>query len=130
MKTLVALEELGLAVLGWYVFVMSGQVWWLFLLLFFAPDIAMLGYLAGPKAGGVIYNIVHHRGLAVVLAAVGFLGGQGWLLAAGGIILAHSSVDRIFGYGLKHTDAFKHTHLGWIGESGRGGGSGPDLRDS
>ena len=24
-------------------------------------------------------------------------------------------MDRMFGYGLKYDDAFKHTHLGWIG---------------
>jgi hypothetical protein len=27
----------------------------------------------------------------------------------------HSSLDRVFGYGLKHEDAFQNTHLGRIG---------------
>ena len=30
-------------------------------------------------------------------------------------LLGHSSFDRVFGYGLKHEDAFQHTHLGRIG---------------
>jgi hypothetical protein len=34
---------------------------------------------------------------------------------AGTILLGHSSFDRVFGYGLKHEDAFQNTHLGMIG---------------
>ncbi|MEW6083560.1 MAG: DUF4260 family protein [Chloroflexota bacterium] len=30
-------------------------------------------------------------------------------------LLGHSSLDRVFGYGLKHKDAFQNTHLGRIG---------------
>jgi len=32
-------------------------------------------------------------------------------------LLGHSSFDRVFGYGLKHEDAFQNTHLGRIGRS-------------
>ena len=28
------------------------------------------------------------------------------------ILFGHASMDRIFGYGLKFSDNFKHTHLG------------------
>ena len=31
------------------------------------------------------------------------------------LLLAHTSMDRVMGYGLKHTDSFQHTHLGRIG---------------
>lgn len=37
------------------------------------------------------------------------------LQLAGLILLGHSSLDRVLGYGLKYADSFKHTHLGWIG---------------
>jgi hypothetical protein len=32
-------------------------------------------------------------------------------------LLGRSSFDRVFGYGLKHEDAFQSTHLGRIGKS-------------
>jgi hypothetical protein len=32
-------------------------------------------------------------------------------------MLGHSSADRILGYGLKYSDSFHHTHLGWIGRA-------------
>ena len=30
-------------------------------------------------------------------------------------MVSHASFDRVFGYGLKYEDAFRHTHLGMIG---------------
>ena len=43
-----------------------------------------------------------------------FLGSQ-WLLLAGIVLFGHASMDRLFGYGLKFSDSFHHTHLGKIG---------------
>ncbi|MFN3866237.1 MAG: DUF4260 family protein, partial [Demequina sp.] len=37
------------------------------------------------------------------------------LLAAAWVF--HVGVDRALGYGLKHADSFRHTHLGWIGRA-------------
>lgn len=37
-------------------------------------------------------------------------------MLAGVILFAHASMDRIFGYGLKYADDFKHTHLQEIGD--------------
>lgn len=37
------------------------------------------------------------------------------LQLAGVILLGHSSLDRVLGYGLKHADSFQNTHLGVIG---------------
>ncbi len=39
------------------------------------------------------------------------------LLLAGIIMFGHSGMDRVFGYGLKHTDSFSNTHLGRIGKT-------------
>jgi hypothetical protein len=36
---------------------------------------------------------------------------------AGAILLSHSAMDRMFGYGLKHESGFKNTHLGIIGKN-------------
>lgn len=116
MKTLLKIEELLLAALAFYLFRQLDYAWWWFLVLFLAPDLSMLGYLLGPKVGAWCYNAVHHKGVAVALFLLGTYGQTPWLQLAGLVMLAHSSVDRVFGYGLKYPDAFQHTHLGKIGQ--------------
>jgi hypothetical protein len=115
MKSLIRLEEVGLFLFTFFLFTRLTYAWWLFPLLLLAPDLGMLGYLISPRVGAVSYNLLHHRGMAVIL----YLGGIALLLPplqiAGLIMLGHSSLDRVFGYGLKYADAFQHTHLGWIG---------------
>jgi hypothetical protein len=37
----------------------------------------------------------------------------------GGMLFAHSSLDRVMGFGLKFTDSFNHTHLGVAGKQKR-----------
>jgi hypothetical protein len=117
MKTLIKIEELFVTLLSFYLFLNLGYAWWLFLVLFLAPDLSMLGYLFGPKAGAWTYNIVHHKGVAITLFILGgFLQVQP-LQIAGLILLGHSSLDRVMDYGLKYADAFQHTHLGKIGRA-------------
>lgn len=116
MKQLLQLEEaamLALAlVLVYSLHLPSG--WWLYPLLIIGPDISMLGYLAGTRVGAFSYNLFHHKGVALTLFLVGLLAHQPGCETAGLILFGHSSLDRIFGYGLKFTDDFKHTHLGWL----------------
>ena len=47
--------------------------WWLFLVLVLAPDLAMVGYVAGARAGAVAYDAVHTYALPVALAAAGVI---------------------------------------------------------
>jgi hypothetical protein len=115
MKTLVRLEEFGLFLFSIYLFALLPFPWWYFPLLFFVPDLGMLGYLAGPRLGAFVYNFVHHRALAVTCYATGVWLGMPVLALGGVIIFAHSSLDRAMGYGLKFTDGFNNTHLGTIG---------------
>lgn len=91
-----------------------GQPVWIWALLFFAPDLSMIGYIANTRLGAYIYNLFHHRTLAILLAATGLLLASNVLVAIGIILFAHSSFDRMLGYGLKYNDDFKHTHLGWM----------------
>jgi hypothetical protein len=56
----------------------------LFALLILAPDLSMLGYLAGVKIGSTTYNLMR---------------------------LAHIGGDRVLGFGLKYPTEFKDTHL-------------------
>ena len=115
MKTLLRLEEFLMFGLALLLFSKLGSSWGLFALLFFAPDLSMLGYLINPRLGAWTYNLIHHKGLGIALYASGFLLSVPWLMFAGTLLFAHSSFDRIFGYGLKHEDAFQNTHLGRIG---------------
>ncbi len=117
MKNLIRLEQLFLVVLSGYLFSTLEYAWWWYVILFFTPDLSMLGYLAGPRVGAVIYNLVHHKGVAVALYVAGALLGSQPLQLAGVIMLGHSSFDRVFGYGLKYPDSFQHTSLGMIGKA-------------
>jgi hypothetical protein len=92
-----------------------GFAWWAFALLFLAPDLSMLGYLAGPRAGAAIYNLAHSGALALALTLLGFFGGAPAVAAVGLIWIAHIGCDRALGYGLKYETAFADTHLGHIG---------------
>ena len=115
MKTLLRLEEFAFFLFSIYLFQLLPFPWWYFPLLWLVPDLSMLGYLAGPRVGAAIYNLVHHRGLALLYYVLGVVLGLPVLALAGDILLAHSSLDRVFGYGLKLPDGFGSTHLGRIG---------------
>lgn len=117
MKKLIVLEELFLVLLAIFLFRNLGYDWWWFAIFFLAPDLSMVGYLAGPRMGAMTYNFVHHKALAISVYIAGVLLASPLLQFAGLILLAHSSFDRIFGYGLKYSDAFQHTHLGMIGSA-------------
>jgi hypothetical protein len=112
MKTLLRIEEAFLFLLSVFLFSRIGYAWWWFPLLLFAPDIGMLGYLINPKAGACLYNVIHHRAVAVTLYVLGALLSIDILQLAGAILFAHSSLDRVLHYGLKYGDRFAHTHLG------------------
>jgi hypothetical protein len=93
----------------------AGFSWPAFALFFLAPDLAMLAYLAGPRAGAIAYNLAHTYVLAAALTLAGFFAGAP-IAAAGGLIwIAHIGFDRALGYGLKYSSAFGDTHLGRIG---------------
>jgi hypothetical protein len=115
MKNLLKLEELFLFGLSLFLFSGLDYSWGWYALLFLTPDLSMLGYLANARLGAWTYNLIHHKGLAVVLYVLGYLLANPALMFAGTLLLGHSSLDRVFGYGLKYPDAFQNTHLGRIG---------------
>ncbi|MFH7016543.1 DUF4260 domain-containing protein [Flavobacterium sp. FlaQc-47] len=116
MKTVIKLEEFGLFALGIYLFSLLNYQWWWFLVLLLAPDLSMIGYAFGNKAGAFFYNVFHHKGLAVLLYMTGCYLQIEILQLIGIILFSHSAMDRIFGYGLKYDKGFKYTHLGEIGK--------------
>jgi hypothetical protein len=96
-------------------FLFLGLPWWAFALLLIVPDVSMVGYLRGPRVGAILYNVVHNLATGVAVAGIGLAIGSVPLAAAGAILVAHSGMDRIAGYGLKFPDSFHATHLGRIG---------------
>ena len=95
-----------------------GVPWWALAPGFFLPDLAMAGYLAGPRVGAWLYNLAHLPAGGIILIAAGSVTGNTGLLIAGALWLGHCGFDRLLGYGLKSPEGFQHTHLGRIG--GRG----------
>lgn len=102
------LTALALA-LGGY-FTLDGPIW-LLAVLALAPDLSMLGYLAGPKLGSLSYNIVHTYTLPLALGAFGFWVDIRLAFLIALIWVGHIGADRLFGYGLKFESGFKNTHL-------------------
>lgn len=117
MKNLLKLEEVALMALGIFMFGLLGYSWWWLPALILLPDAAMVGYLAGPKIGAYLYNIAHHRGVAILLYFLGIQFMWPMLQLISTILFIHIAMDRIFGYGLKFEKGFKFTHLGEIGKS-------------
>ncbi|MCK0160835.1 DUF4260 domain-containing protein [Allomuricauda sp. F6463D] len=115
MKTTLKLEELMMFILGIYLFNQLDYAWWWFLVLLLTPDIGMLGYLFGNRTGAIMYNLFHHKGIAVVMYFVGIYFSIPLCQFVGIILFSHASLDRMFGYGLKYDKGFKFTHLGEIG---------------
>lgn len=89
--------------------------WWIWIPIFLAPDLSMLGYLMGNKVGAFTYNLFHHQLMAIAIAGTGLVFQLPYLELAGLVLLGHSSLDRIMGYGLKFNKGFKFTHLGEMG---------------
>lgn len=102
------LTVLGLSV-GGYV-ALDGPIWML-VVLALAPDLSMVGYLAGPKVGSLSYNLVHTYTLPLVLGAIGFRAAEPVAIWVAFVWAGHIGADRFFGYGLKYDTEFEDTHL-------------------
>lgn len=95
-----------------------GHPWLLFAAVLFLPDAGMAGYAAGSRAGAAVYNAFHTELAPAGMALAAWLAHLPLGMAVALAWFAHVGMDRLLGYGLKHGDAFRHTHLGWIGRAG------------
>ena len=109
------LEGLLIFILSIVLFARSGDSWWRFGLLLLVPDISMVGYYVNVRFGAIAYNVVHSYVGPVVWTLVALALGHSTSLPFILIWTAHIGVDRALGYGLKYTESFKKTHLGWLG---------------
>jgi Domain of unknown function (DUF4260) len=110
-RILLHTEGVAVAAVAVTLYFHEGYEWWLLLVLALAPDLAMLGYAAGPRVGATAYDLVHTYVGPVLLGAAGVIWSSDAALALALIWLTHIGVDRAVGYGLKYPSGFKETHL-------------------
>ena len=89
----------------------QGGRWPMLAALILAPDVSMLGYLAGPRIGSVSYNAVHNYAGPVLLLGTSAVADNSTGVRVGLVWLAHLGLDRMVGYGLKYATGFKDTHM-------------------
>ena len=105
------LEALALAIaaMAGYRFFDGG--WGFYFAVWLAPDLAMLGYIWGPRVGSICYNTTHALILPFGLTALGITTANPLLTQLGLVWVSHVGIDRVLGYGLKYRDGFHHTHF-------------------
>lgn len=118
-RALLRLEGLAVFGVALAAYAQLGQGWSFFAALFLLPDLALLAYLAGPRAGAIAYNATHaYLGALGLLAAASYPGFDSPVALGVALIwLAHIGMDRALGYGLKYAGGFRHTHLGMLGRA-------------
>ena len=114
-RTLLRLEGLTLFAGMTLLYAVWDGSWWVCAILFLAPDLSFLGYLAGPRLGAIVYNAAHSYMAPMALMTTGFALSSPLVLSIAMIWLAHIGIDRALGYGLKYSAGFGFTHLGRIG---------------
>ena len=108
---LLRVEGVALLVLSVLHYRVKGDGWLMFGVLLLAPDLSMLGYIAGPQVGAAIYNTFHTYAMPAVVGALGMIFASPLMVAVALIWFAHIGMDRTVGYGLKYPTSFKDTHL-------------------
>jgi hypothetical protein len=109
--SLLRVEGVALLVLSVLLYRVNGGGWLMFGVLLLAPDLSMLGYLAGPRVGAAIYNAFHAYAMPAVVSALGMIFASPVAMAVALIWFAHIGMDRTVGYGLKYPSSFNDTHL-------------------
>jgi hypothetical protein len=110
-RVLLRLEGIAALALAAYGYGELGGRWLWFVVFFLAPDLTLLGYLAGPRAGAIAYNLIHTYAAAAMLLAAGWTLGVPVLQLVALVLAAHIGLDRAVGYGLKYPSAAKDTHM-------------------
>ena len=110
-KRLLHIEGLTVLLVACIAYREIGDSWGKFAALFLTPDLLMLGYLFGKKAGAQVYNAGHTYTAPFLLWIIVYFAHQPLLFPLCLIWVAHIGFDRFLGYGLKYNTEFKDTHL-------------------
>ena len=118
-RALLRLEGVSIFAIATVMYWRLGETWWLFAVLFLAPDLSFFAYLGGARVGAVTYNLLHTIVGPILLALAGLFVPYEPAMAVALIWLAHCGADRALGYGLKYETGFGFTHLGRVGRAAR-----------
>ncbi|WP_136718559.1 DUF4260 domain-containing protein [Halorientalis salina] len=110
-KTILRFEGIALFGAATAAYFTLGAPVWLFVVLALAPDLAMLGYLGGPRLESRLYNAFHTYVVPISLGGVGLVTNTTLFVWVALVWVAHIGIDRAVGYGLKYPTGFKDTHL-------------------
>jgi len=110
-RLILRLEGLGVLTAAIALYASLNTSWWLFAALLLAPNVFMIGYLAGPRLGALLYNMGHTYVAPLALGALAYAAGAPQVGAVAVIWAAHIGMDRALGYGLKQRGGFHDTHL-------------------
>ena len=69
-RRLLHLEGLAVLIGALVLYFHASYGWLLLLVLFLAPDLSAIGYVAGPRVGALTYDVVHTYALPIALAAM------------------------------------------------------------
>ena len=114
-RLLLRAEGVALLLLSMAAFARFGGEWSFFALAFLLPDLALLAYLAGPRAGAAVYNAAHSLVVPAALLALGLAVDWAPVFDLALVWAAHIGLDRALGFGLKYARGFAYTHLGQLG---------------
>lgn len=104
-------EGAAALVAGLVIYFQLGGNWLLAIPLLLLPDISAIGYLGGQRVGAFTYNLIHNWLVGLAVLGAGMWLSNDLVTIAGAILVAHVGMDRLAGYGLKHTSGFKDTHM-------------------
>lgn len=116
LKIILRLEGLTILALSMIAFAHYSADWYMFIVLFLIPDLALIGYLKGNKTGAILYNVTHSLIIPILWITLCLLTKNKTNIAIGFIWAAHVGFDRALSFGLKYASGFKYTHLGKIGK--------------
>jgi hypothetical protein len=127
-RSLLRVENAAIALIACAAYYASGGSFGLFLALILVPDVAMLGYLHGPKLGSLLYNLTHTYTFPLLLGSAAEAASNDTAMLISLIWFGHIGIDRAVGFGLKYASAFGDTHLGRLSARRRAAGQpGPIL---
>jgi hypothetical protein len=112
-KTILRFEGVLFFILSTVAYWYFGFKIWIFISLFFVPDISILAYRFKLENANNYYNFAHTYFIPVFLVLISYIVGINWLFMISLIWISHIGFDRMLGFGLK-ISSFKDTHLGRI----------------
>src|SRR5262245_22415812 len=93
-----------------YIYHKLGGNWFAYAAVMVSIDVSMVGYLVNNHVGGLVYNLGHSYIIPRIILLAALIADADAVILFALAWNSHISLDRAFGYGLKH-ESFHLTHL-------------------